>query len=820
MKELMLDIIGMTCSSCSSSIEKTIKNLKGVESCTVNFATRIMKCTYDDSQINDEEIISKIEELGFTVIINNGAFETFAILNMTCQSCAMHIENTLKEMNGIEEVTVNFASETLSLKYDHHIYSFDDIRKIIRKIGYDIVSLNDKEIAGKKRVDELKRRLVIAMIFAIPLFYIAMAPMSKIYSFYIPSFINPDINPQNFAIMQLLLTIPIIYAGQQFYVNGYRALKNRMPNMDSLIAIGTTAALTYSIYSTIKILLGYSHLAHHGLYYETAGMILTLILLGKYIESLSKLKTSNAIKKLLELAPRTAIVIRDGQEFEIPIYEVIVGDEIVVKPGSKVPVDGIVSSGTSSLDESMLTGESMPVVKGVGDQVYAASLNTTGQLHFKASKIGKDTVLAQIIRLVEDAQTTKAPIADLGDRVSAVFVPTVIIIAIISSVLWLVSGQSVTFALMIFVSVLVIACPCALGLATPTAIMVGSGLGASHGLLVKGGPALEMASKIDTVIFDKTGTITLGQPKVVDYLFNGDGDEILGKVAALEHKSEHPLAKAILEYAKNTDYKNLEVHDFDSKLGMGLYGIIETSIVLIGNQKLMKKYNVSVEDWSVKVEEFAQKGQTAMYIAIDTICVGVIAIADPLKESSYHAIEILKSMNINTMMLTGDNETVANEIARQVGIDNVMSNLLPQQKLEAVKDLQSKGKKVAMVGDGINDAPALVLADVGIAIGNGTDVAIESADIVLMNSDITGVSSVLKLSKMTMATIKQNLFWAFFYNTAGIPIAAGVLYILGGSLLNPMFAAAAMSFSSISVLLNTLRLKRYKPFKLEVNNAS
>ena len=607
------------------------------------------------------------------------------------------------------------------------------------------------------------------------------------------------------------MVIPSIIAGYRFYTVGFSRLIKREPNMDSLIAVGTSAAFLYGIYAIFQILNGHNEYAHD-LYFETAGVIISLILLGKYLESVTKGKTSEAIKKLMGLAPKTAIVIYDGKEMVIPIEEVEVGDIILVKPGEKIPVDGQVIEGRTSIDESMLTGESIPVEKNPGNTVIGASINKNGTIRFKATKVGKDTALSQIIKLVEDAQGSKAPIAKMADIIAGYFVPIVMAIAIIAGLAWFISGQSVIFSLTIFISVLVIACPCALGLATPTAIMVGTGKGAEYGVLIKGGGALETTHKINTIVFDKTGTITEGSPIVTDIITAGlvDKSELLQLSASAEKGSEHPLGEAIVNEAKEKDVELLSVDSFEAIPGHGIEVAIQGKKMLLGNKKLMddRKIKISLQSESDKL---AEEGKTPMYVTIDNQLAGIIAVADVMKSSSKRAIEALHNMGIEVAMITGDNKRTAEAIARQAGIDRVLAEVLPQDKANEIKKLQAEGKKVAMVGDGINDAPALAQADIGIAIGSGTDVAMESADIVLMRSDLMDVPTAIQLSKRTIRNIKQNLFWAFAYNSAGIPIAAGLLYLLGGPLLNPMIAAGAMAFSSVSVLTNALRLKRFKP---------
>lgn len=648
---------------------------------------------------------------------------------------------------------------------------------------------------------------MVALSFTIPLFYISMGHMVGLP---IPSFINPHFNPLNFALIQLLLTIPVMIAGYKFYTIGFKSLLRRSPNMDSLIALGTSAAVVYGLYATYKIMNGHLEYAKD-LYFESAGVIIALIMLGKYLETRSKGKTSEAIKKLIGLRPKTATIIQGEEEITIPIEEVEVGDIILVRPGEKIPVDGEVAEGHSSVDESMLTGESIPVEKNIGAKVVGASINKNGVLKVKATRVGKDTALAQIIKLVEEAQGSKAPIAKLADIIAGYFVPIVMGIAILAGVLWYIAGHGAVFSLTIFISVLVIACPCALGLATPTAIMVGTGRGAELGVLIKSGVALESAYKIQTIIFDKTGTITEGKPRVTDIvtLNNYPKDKLLQIAATAEKGSEHPLGEAIVKEAVEKNIGLLKAKDFYAIPGHGIEVKIEDNNILLGNEKLMGDRNIDMglKDESIKL---ASEGKTPMFIAINNRLEGIIAVADVVKENSKEAIKKLHDMGIEVAMITGDNKRTAEAIAGQVGIDIVLAEVLPEDKANEVKKLQEKGRKVAMVGDGINDAPALAMADIGIAIGSGTDVAMESADIVLIKSDLLDVVTAIKLSKSTIRNIKQNLFWAFAYNTAGIPLAAGLFYAFGGHKLNPMFAAAAMSMSSVSVVTNALRLRKFK----------
>ena len=745
---------------------------------------------------------------------------TIPVQGMTCAACAARIEKVVSKLNGVETASVNFATEKLMTKYDSDEVRISEIKQAIIKAGYTPLEIENKaavdadKIRKEKEIKTLWTKFTISAVFSIPLLYISMGAMIWWLRFPIPGFLRPMQYPLNYAMVVIFLTIPVLIVGNKFYRVGFKAIWQRSPNMDSLIAMGTSAAVLYSLYGTYRILIGDFKYVNH-LYFETAGVIITLILLGKSLEAVSKGKTSEAIKKLMGLAPKTAIVIQNGKEVELPIEEVEVNDIIRVKPGEKIPVDGIVEEGFTSIDESMLTGESIPIEKKNGDKVYAASINKNGSFTFKTTKVGSDTALAQIIKLVEDAQGTKAPIAQMADIVSGYFVPIVFAIATISALIWLISGQTPAFALTIFISVLVIACPCALGLATPTAIMVGTGKGAEYGILIKGGSALETTHKINTIIFDKTGTITEGKPEVTDiYTTENITEEHLLQIAASAEKgSEHPLGEAIVRGAEKRNLEILKLDSFEAIPGYGIQATMENNHVLLGNKKLMDEKNISMAGFEEISDRLASQGKTPMYIAIGNNLAGIIAVADVVKESSAKAIEKLHAMGIEVVMITGDNYRTAQAIAKQVGIDRVLAEVLPKDKSEEVKKLQAEGRKVSMVGDGINDAPALVQADIGIAIGSGTDVAMESADIVLMRSDLMDVPTAIQLSKSTIRNIKQNLFWAFGYNVLGIPVAAGLLYAFGGPTLNPIIAAAAMSLSSVSVLTNALRLKGFKPYR-------
>lgn len=819
MMKANMKILGMTCAACARAVERAVKKLEGIIEVNVNLATEKMEVAFDESVLSKDAIKAAVEKAGYQAQDEIQAKEvTLPIQGMTCAACASRIERILGKMAGIERVTVNLATERATLTYSPSLVRLSEIKQAIVKAGYTPLEIennkavDEDKVRKDKEIRTLWTKFIVSAVFAVPLLYIAMGSMIWWLSLPIPKWLNPMRYPFQFALVQIGLVIPILIAGSKFYSVGFKALLHRSPTMDSLIAIGTSAAVIYSLYSTYKIWMG-DFMAMDGLYFESAGVIITLILLGKSLEAVSKGKTSEAIKKLMGLAPKTATVIQDGKEMEIPIDEVEVGDILLVKPGEKIPVDGEVIEGLTSVDESMLTGESIPVEKQPGDKVIGASLNKNGVIKFKATQVGSDTALARIIKLVEDAQGSKAPIAKMADIVSGYFVPIVMAIALLAGLAWFLSGESVVFSLTIFISVLVIACPCALGLATPTAIMVGTGKGAEYGILIKGGEALEITHKINAIIFDKTGTLTVGKPEITDIIPTEamERTRLLQLAASAEKGSEHPLGEAIVRGAEKEGIGLLPVERFKAIPGHGIEVVIEGLSVLLGNRKLMIDRGIILSPLESESDRLASEGKTPMYVSVDGALAGIIAVADVVKESSARAIKRLHDMGIMVAMITGDNRRTAEAIARQVGIDRVLAEVLPQDKAAEVKKLQQEGHKVAMVGDGINDAPALAQADIGIAIGSGTDVAMESADIVLMRNDLMDVPTAIQLSKSTIRTIKQNLFWAFGYNVAGIPIAAGLLHVFGGPLLNPMIAAAAMSLSSVSVLTNALRLKGFKP---------
>jgi len=754
--------------------------------------------------------------------IEGGAREiTIPVGGMTCASCSAAVERAIKKLPGIQVSSVNLATERAVVKYDPAAVRLSEIKGAIKKAGYEPLAMEavsaariDEHAAAKEReIKSMWRKFIVSAAFSVPLLYIAMGHM---IGWPLPKVLHPMERPLFFALVQIALVIPSIIAGRRFYVVGAKALLHRAPNMDSLIAMGTSAAIIYSLFSVFRIA-GGELAAVEELYFETAGIIITLILLGKTLEAVSKGRTSASIKKLMGLKPKTATVLQEGREIELPIDEVEPGDMILVRPGERVPVDGRVASGASAVDESMLTGESIPVDKGPGDQITGGTINKNGALTFVAERVGADTALARIIKLVEDAQGSKAPIARMADVISGIFVPVVFGIAIVAAAAWLIAGHTAGAALTIFVAVLTIACPCALGLATPTAIMVGTGKGAELGILIKSGEALETAGKLNVVVFDKTGTITEGRPVLTDLLPAPGVEEkgLLGMAAAAEKASEHPLGEAIVAAAAARDLRLPRVDSFQALPGRGIEALIEASTgngdFLLGNARLMAEKGVDTSALVQRAQLLASEGKTPMYAAYEGKPVGLIAVADVVKQGSAPAIARLHEMGIRTVMITGDSRPTAEAIARQVGIDRVLAEVLPGDKAAEVARLQTGGKLVAMVGDGINDAPALAKADVGIAIGSGTDVAMESADIVLMRGELDGVASALELSRRVMKNIKQNLFWAFGYNVLGIPVAAGLLYAFGGPLLSPVIAAAAMSMSSVSVLTNALRLRHFEP---------
>lgn len=753
--------------------------------------------------------------------------EKFDVTGMTCSACAAHIEKDVSKLDGVKKVNVNLLTNSMVVDFDESKLNIDTIEKTVAEAGYEAHAKSPAEgktLSSTKPIDfvqqeqqEMKRRWWISFGFWLPMLYLSMGHM---FGWYLPSIFKGTENALIFAFTQFLLTLPIAFVNRKYFANGFKLLFKASPNMDSLIAIGSSAAILYGIYGIFKISYGIGHqqveMVHQSvqnLYFESGATILTLITLGKYLESFSKGKTSEAISKLVNLAPKTATILRNGQEMEIPVEQILVGETLLVKPGERIPVDGIIEEGNSLVDESILTGESIPVYKQKGDLLMSGSINKSSFLTFKATKVGKDTTLSQIIQLVEEASSSKAPISKLADKISNIFVPIVITIAIIAGTIWLLLGYPFDFALSIAIAVLVISCPCALGLATPVAIMVGTGKGAEYGILIKSAESLEMAHKIDTVVLDKTGTLTKGKPQVTDIVSVDDisEEELLKIAASLEKFSEHPLSEAIIKEAERRQLDLYSLTNFKNISGYGITAKIIGKTFLVGNKKLLEENKIDFSQFDGISERLAEEGKTPLFIADGKNLLGIIAVADILKPTSQQAVQKLKDMGLEVVMLTGDHAKTAAAIQSQLGISTVFSEVLPQDKDKIILQLQASGKKVAMIGDGINDAPALKRADLGIAIGAGTDVAIESADIVLMRNDLLDAVTAIRLSNAVIRNIKENLFWAFFYNIICIPLAAGVFYPFFGLKLSPIFAAAAMSFSSVTVVLNALRLRFFKP---------
>jgi len=737
---------------------------------------------------------------------------------MTCSACSAHVQKTVSGLPGVELGEVNLTTEDLRVRYDETKLDFRKIQKAVEDSGYGLVdesdpsAKKDRQTAVERDVRSVRRRLIVAAAFSAPVFYIAMSHMFPVLGLPLPAFMSMHDHPVVFALVQLLLCIPVLFAGSRFYTRGIRVLFKGAPNMDTLVAVGTASAFLYGVYAFVLIVRGDMGMAKN-LYFESAAIVVTLVMVGKYLEAKSKGRTSEAIKKLMDLKPGTAVLLRDGEEIVVALEQLVPGDLVRVRPGTSIPADGVVSEGFSSVDEALLTGESLPVDKLAGSEVIGGSINQEGLLTVCVTKTGEDMALSKIIQLVMDAQGKKAPIARLADQISLYFVPSVLGIALLAAIAWAIAGKDFSFVLNVFVCVLVISCPCALGLATPTAIMVGTGKGAELGILIKGGEALETTHKITTVVFDKTGTITEGKPVLTDlrlYDSSLTEDEALLLCASAEKGSEHPIARAIVAAAQK---KSLTLQDpaaFEALPGRGIRASVNGRSVIIGNLKWMDEEKIDLQASASDMHAFSSAGKSILYLASDNRLLAVMAVADTVKPSSKEAIAKLTAMGIKTVMLTGDNRNTALAIAAEVGITDVLSDVLPQDKSRAVTELMAKGEKVAMVGDGINDAPALAAADIGMAIGTGTDIAVESADIVLMRGDLREVSTAIALSRATIRNIRQNLFWAFFYNLAGIPIAAGILYAFGGPLLSPIFAGAAMALSSVSVVSNALRLKRFR----------
>ncbi len=799
LKKIQFQVLGMTCAACATRIEKKVPKLEGVMEINVNLGTEKASVIYDGDKIKLKDIIAKIKETGYDVPTDKVEIK---IQGMTCAACSSRVERGLNKTEGVLEANVNLALEKAHIHYVPSIVGIADLKKKIREIGYEVIEADEEgstdreREAREKEIEQQKNLVILSALLSLPLLAMMFIDWFNLHEI-VPAFLMSPL-------FQFVLATPVQFGvGRYFYVDAYRAIKGGSANMSVLVALGTSAAYFYSVGATFfSNWIGTSHV-----YYESAAIIITLVLFGKYLEAKAKGRTTEAIKKLMGLQPKTARVIREGRELDIPVEELVVGDIIFVRPGEKIPVDGIIIEGSSSVDESMLTGESIPVDKNVGSEVIGATINKHGGFKFKATKVGKDTALAQIIKVVEEAQGSKAPIQRMADVISAYFVPVVIAISFLTFVIWyfIAAPGQFTEALLPTIAVLVIACPCALGLATPTSIMVGTGKGAENGILIKGGEHLENAHKINTVVFDKTGTVTKGEPQVTDILV-AQGiteEELLVYAASVEKNSEHPLAQAIVQYSQKRGLKLLEVKDFQAIPGHGVQGQIEGKRILLGNRKLMEKNQINIDAFLPNLEKLEGEGKTAMLVALDIDLAGILAVSDTVKESSARAIKKLKEMGIEVVMITGDNRRTAQAIANQVGIEKVLAEVLPEKKAEEVQKLKNEGKVVAMVGDGINDAPALATADVGIAIGTGTDVAMETADITLISGDLEGIVAAIQLSKATIRNIKENLFWALIYNTLGIPIAA-----LG--LLSPVIAGGAMAFSSVSVVSNALRLKRWK----------
>ncbi|AFK86342.1 MULTISPECIES: heavy metal translocating P-type ATPase [Thermoanaerobacterium] len=789
-----LKITGMTCASCAAHIEKGLKNLEGIDEANVNLAVEKATVVYDPTKVNIDDMTKKIEDLGYGVVRDKA---DLVLIGMSCASCATKIEKTLNKLPGVYKANVNFATEEASVEYNSDAISVEQMAKAIRDIGYDAKEKKDNALDYEKdeRDAEIKRTKTMVIISSILTFPLLLAMILKVFK--LPAGIL------EVPWFQILLATPVQFIiGYRYYKGAWHNLKNMSANMDTLVALGTSAAYFYSLYNVFTKPMSE---VHNYLYFEASAVVITLITLGKMLEAIAKGKTSEAIKKLMGLQAKTARVIRNGEEIDIPIEEVKVGDVVIVRPGEKIPVDGVIVEGSSAIDESMITGESIPVDKNVNDEVIGATINKTGTFKFKATKVGKDTVLSQIIKMVEDAQGSKAPIQEIADKVSGVFVPVVIGIAVITFLIWYLVLGNLNAGVISAVSVLVIACPCALGLATPTSVMVGTGKGAENGILIKGGEYLQKAKEINAIVLDKTGTITKGEPVVTDVISFSQlkEDDLLYIAGIAEKNSEHPLGKAIVNKSKEKCEKLPDPSKFETIPGYGICAIINEKEYYIGNRRLMDRQSVDISDIKHYLEDLESEGKTVMILSSEGKVLGVIAVADVPKEDSAKAIQELKALNIDVYMITGDNAKTAEAIAKQVGIAHVLAEVLPEKKAEEVIKLQKQGKIVAMVGDGINDAPALAQSDLGIAIGTGTDVAIETSDITLISGSLMSLVTAIKLSRATMRNIYQNLFWAFIYNTIGIPFAAA-------GLLNPAIAGGAMAFSSVSVVSNALRLRRFR----------
>ncbi len=825
-------ITGMTCSACSAAVERQTRKVDGVHAAQVNLLTGVLTVESDPG-VTDQQVGAAVDHAGYGwqaltadgdgsqsgAAVDDAGYRTrrFAVEGMTCSACSAAVERAVRKLPGVREAAVNLVTGMLTLTYQPLALPVEQLRDAIAHAGYtlaDPAAVVPGAVAHSKRSPEVRAmriRVAIMVIFSLPLLYLAMSHMIPGVQLPLPTRIHPQAQPLTFGLLQLFLTLPVVTAGFRFYRNGFRALWHRAPNMDSLVAVGTGAAFLYSLYAVARIA-GGDVAFTDALYFESAAVVVTLVTLGKTLESGAKGRTTDAIRKLTRLRPDTAWVRFGDREEQVAVADVVVGDLVIVRPGTAFPVDGTVVEGLSSVDESMLTGESMPVEKAPGDDVTGGSVNGEGLLVFRTTRVGEETALARIIRLVEDAQGRKAPIAQLADRISGWFVPAVIVIAIVAALAWTLAGRDFQFVLNVFVTVLVIACPCALGLATPTAIMVGTGKGAELGILVKSGAALETTHAVRTVVLDKTGTLTEGRPVITDVVCFGSWDEgrLLRLTAAAERGSEHPVAQAVVDYTLQRQIDVPAPDAFRAVPGRGIDATVEGQRVLAGNASLMREQGIDLAIADATAQTWAARGRTLLYVAIDAQLAALLGAADTLKATSRDAVTALAGLGIETVMITGDNQGTADAIAREAGIDRVMAEVLPQDKALAVQQLQDGQQRVAMVGDGINDAPALAQADVGMAIGTGTDIAVESADVVLMRGDLRQVATAIALSRATMRNIRQNLFWAFFYNVLGIPLAAGLVYALGGPLLNPVFAGAAMALSSVSVVANALRLRWFR----------
>jgi len=810
LERIDLSIIGMSCASCAAKIEKGLASVGGVSQSSVNFAAEKATVFFDPAQTNLSHLIEKVKDLGYGAKIEK---VTLPLQGMTCASCVNKVEKALSHLRGVIQVNVNFATERASVEFIPEEVTIRDLKKAVQEAGYQVLEVKEEDIVEKEKLareaelSRLKWKFILGTILLVPILILMYGAA------FLGRWVGLSKNT-NFLIQFLLATPVQFWAGWQFYVGFWKAARHKTSDMNTLIAVGTSAAYLYSLIATFLPHLFMAKGLMADVYFDTSAAIIVLILLGRFLEARAKGRTSEAIKKLIGLQPKTARVIRNGSEIDIPVEEVILGDIVLIRPGEKIPVDGIIREGYSSVDESMVTGESIPVEKRVGDHVIGATINKTGTFQFEATKVGKDTVLAQIIRLVQEAQGSKPPIARMVDVIASYFVPIVILIALITFIVWYAFGPhpALTYAFLNFVAVLIIACPCALGLATPTSIMVGTGKGAENGILIRGAGALETAHQLNSIVLDKTGTLTKGEPSVTDIIESErfTKKEILTLAASAEKGSEHPLGEAIVKRAKEEGLSLSDSKDFQAFPGRGIEATIDSKRILLGNLKLMEERKVALNGWLDRTEYLSIEGKTPMFLAIEGEAAGIIAVADTLKENSKEAVEALHRMELEVVMLTGDNKRTAKAIASQIGIDRVLAEVLPEKKAEEIKRLQAEGKKVGMVGDGINDAPALAQADVGVAIGTGTDVAMESSDITLIGGDLRGVVTAIALSKATIRNIKQNLFWAFAYNTILIPVAAGVLFPFFGILLNPIFAAGAMAFSSVTVVSNALRLRRFK----------